>query len=257
MMKDGCKVKICGITNLEDREMTAAAGADYFGVIVDVPYSPRTLNWETAAGLLKDAPLPGVALVFQQDLQQIKHLVEFCQPQAVQLLNPVPLDWLRELKGSFPEVGWWQSLFLPAAGIAAPHLNIEELRHTCETATGLCSCLPHPNIEGLRLQMQELARDGADAVILDTAVKRAGKTRFGGTGQTSNWELACSLVETSPLPVFLAGGIKLSNIKVALDAVRPDGVDLCSGVEVRPGRKDPAKLRELIDLVRIWEKENN
>jgi PAS domain-containing protein len=179
----------------------------------------------------------------------------------VVLVNPAAEETLgillRELKGSFPEVGWWQSLFLPAAGIAAPHLNIEELRHTCETATGLCSCLPHPNIEGLRLQMQELATAGADAVILDTAVKRAGKTRFGGTGQTSNWELACSLVETSPLPVFLAGGIKPSNIKVALDAVRPDGVDLCSGVEVRPGRKDPAKLRELIDLVRIWEKENN
>jgi len=58
-MKDGCKVKICGITNLEDRDMTAAAGAEFFGVIVDVPYSPRTLNRETAAGLLKNAPLPG------------------------------------------------------------------------------------------------------------------------------------------------------------------------------------------------------
>ena len=234
-MKDGCKVKICGITNLEDRDMTAAAGAEFFGVIVDVPYSPRTLNRETAAGLLKNAPLPGVALTFQQDLQQIKHLVEFCQPQAVHLLNPVPLDWLRELKGSFPEVDWWQSLFLPAAGMASPH----------------------PDIDKLQQQMQELAAAGADVVIIDTAVKRAGKTRYGGTGQTSNWELASSLVETSPLPVFLAGGIKPSNIMAALDAVHPQGIDLCSGVEVRLGRKDPAKLRELIELVRIWEKENN
>lgn len=234
-MKDGCKVKICGITNLEDREMTAAAGADFFGVIVDVPYSPRTLNRETAASLLKDAPLPGVALIFQQNLRQIKHLVEFCQPKAVQLLNPVPLVWLRKLKASFPRVGWWQSLFLPAVESNAPHPDIKELQQ----------------------QMRELAAGGVDAVIMDTAVKRAGKTRFGGTGQISNWELARSLVETSPLPVFLAGGIKPSNIKAALDAVHPQGIDLCSGIEVGPGRKDPAKLRELIELVRIWEKKTN
>ncbi|MGB4503671.1 MAG: phosphoribosylanthranilate isomerase [Syntrophaceticus sp.] len=234
-MRDGCKVKICGITNQEDRDLTAELGADFFGVIVDVPYSPRTLNMETAASLLKDAPLPGVALVFQKNLQQIENLVELCQPQAVQFLSPVPLEWLQELKMHFPEVGWWQSLFLPAAEINTTH----------------------PDIKELQLQMQELARAGADVLIIDTAVKRAGKTRYGGTGQTSNWELACSLVETSPLPVFLAGGIKPSNIMTALDIVRPQGIDLCSGVEVRPGRKDPAKLQELIDLVRIWEKNNN
>lgn len=234
-MRDGCKVKICGITNLEGRATAAAAGADFFGVIVDVPYSPRTLNMETAAGLLKDTPLPGVALIFQQNLQQIKHLVEFCRPQAVQSLSPLPSDWLQNLKTSFPKVGWWQSLFLPAAEADAPHLDME----------------------ALRLQIQELAAAGADAVVMDTAVKRAGKTRFGGTGQTSDWELACSLVETSPLPVFLAGGLNPSNIKAALDAVHPDGVDLCSGVESRPGHKNPAKMQELILLVRKWEKENN
>jgi len=76
-------------------------------------------------------------------------------------------------------------------------------------------------------------------------------------GRHPTGKLASSLVETSPLPVFLAGGIKPSNIMAALDAVHPQGIDLCSGVEVRPGRKDPAKLRELIELVRIWEKENN
>ena len=232
-MKDGCKVKICGITNLEDRDMTAAAGAEFFGVIVDVPYSPRTLNRETAAGLLKNAPLPGVALTFQQDLQQIKHLVEFCQPQAVQLLNPVPLDWLRELKGSFPEVDWWQSLFLPAAGMASPH----------------------PDIDKLQQQMQELAAAGADVVIIDTAVKRAGKTRYGGTGQTSNWELASSLVETSPLPVFLAGesAVKYNG---GIGCSSPTGNRSLFRSRGQTGAKT-TKLRELIELVRIWEKENN
>lgn len=233
-MKDGCRVKICGITCLKDRQQVHSAGADFFGVIVDVPYSPRSLNMEAAACLLKGAPLPGVALVFQKDLQQIKLLVEYCRPQAVQFLDSVPLEWLQELKASFPTVGWWQSLFLPAVGANAPHRDLKELRQ----------------------QIQELASAGADGVIIDTAVKFSGKMRFGGTGQTSDWKLARTLVKDSPLPVFLAGGIKPSNVRDALDIVHPDGIDLCSGVESQPGRKNAARLQELIGEIRKWEKEN-
>ncbi len=234
MMKDGCRVKICGITCLKDRQLVHSVGADFFGVIIDVPYSPRSLNMEAAACLLIGAPLPGVALLFQKNLEEIEQLVEYCRPQAVQLLSSVPLEWLRELKVSFPKVSWWQSLFLPAAGAASPHADLK----------------------GLRQQMQELARAGADAVILDTAVKSSDKIRFGGTGQTSNWKLASSLVVDSPLPVFLAGGIKPSNVRNALDIVHPKGIDLCSGVEALPGRKDATKLQELIGEIREWEKEN-
>lgn len=239
MMKDGCKVKICGITSLEDRDLAHRAGADFFGVIVDVPYSPRTLSMETAARLLKAPPLPGVALVFRKDLQQLKDVVEYCRPQAVQFLSPLPLEWLRELKACFPQAGWWQSLFLPAADAAAPLTEIEEQLR-----------------EGLGRQIQELAGAGADAVILDTAVKNGRERRWGGTGQTSNWRWARFLAEKAPLPVFLAGGLKPSNIKAALDAVHPEGIDLCSGVEAQPGRKDPARLQELLTAVRKWEKEN-
>lgn len=234
MMKDGCRVKICGITCLKDRQLVHTLGADFFGVIINVPYSPRSLNMEAAACLLIGAPLPGIALVFQKNLQQIRQLVEYCRPQAVQLLSLVPLEWLEELKASFPKVSWWQSLFLPAAG-AAP---------------------PHPDLIRMQQQIQELAKAGADAIVLDTAVKSSGKIRLGGTGRTSNWKLARSLVANSPLPVFLAGGINPSNVRNALDIVHPDGIDLCSGVEALPGRKDEAKLQELIGEIREWEREN-
>lgn len=232
MKRDGCRVKICGITCLEDRELVAKTGADYFGVIIDVPYSPRRLSREAAAELLKNAPLPGVALVFQQNKEQIKQIVEHCQPQVVQLLSPVNLECLSELKGSFPTISWWQSLFLPATGTVS-----------------------QPDLKNLQQQIRDLAAAGADAVILDTVVKDSEGMRFGGTGQTSNWELARCLVESAPLPVFLAGGINPSNVRRALDLVQPDGIDLCSGVEAEPGRKDPKKLFALLGEIRKWEKE--
>ncbi|MGB4216708.1 MAG: phosphoribosylanthranilate isomerase [Thermacetogeniaceae bacterium] len=233
MKRDGCRVKICGISCLEDRELVYKAGADYFGVIIDVPYSPRRLGIEAAADLFKNAPLPGVALVFQQNKEQIKQLVEHCQPQVVQFLSPVSLESLYELKESFPTVGWWQSLFLPPAGTVS-----------------------QADLNNLQQQLRDLAEAGADAVILDTVVKTSAGMRFGGTGQTSDWELARSLVDNSPLPVFLAGGINPSNVRNALDIVHPDGIDLCSGVEAEPGRKDPKKLFELLGEIRKWEKEN-
>lgn len=233
MKRDGCRVKICGITSLEDRDLVHRAGADYFGVIVDVPYSPRTMDIEAAALLLKNAPIPGIALIFQQNLRQIQQLVEFCQPQAVQFLSQLPFKQLQELKKSFPKVGWWQSLFLPAAG----------------DTQGADPAF-------IKQQIQDLAGAGADAVILDTAVKASGEIRFGGTGRASNWKLAQALVEVSPLPVFLAGGIKPSNVRDALDMVHPDGIDLCSGIEAEPGRKDSKKLFDLMDQIRQWEMEN-
>ena len=83
MKRDGCRVKICGITRPDDRELVYRAGADYFGVIIDVPYSPRRLSIEAAADLFKNAPFP-VALVFQRNKEQIKQIVEHRRPQVVQ-----------------------------------------------------------------------------------------------------------------------------------------------------------------------------
>ena len=184
MKRDGCRVKICGITCPEDRELVYRAGADYFGVIIDVPYSPRRLSIEAAADLFKNAPLPGVALVFQRNKEQIKQIVEHCRPQVVQFLSPMLLESLYELKRSFPIISWWQSLFLSPAGTVS-----------------------QADLNNLQQQLRELAGAGADAVMLDTVVKTSAGMRFGGTGQASDWELARSLLEDSPCRFFLAGGI--------------------------------------------------
>jgi phosphoribosylanthranilate isomerase len=71
---------------------------------------------------------------------------------------------------------------------------------------------------------------------------------YGGTGKLSDWRLAIRLKEMHPL--ILAGGLNEENIRKAIKTVRPQAVDVNSGVEISPGKKDPRKVREIIRMVR-------
>jgi phosphoribosylanthranilate isomerase len=71
--------------------------------------------------------------------------------------------------------------------------------------------------------------------------------RHGGTGEKADWALAARVKELHPL--ILAGGLSLTNIQEAIELVSPDAVDINSGVESAPGRKDHAKVKEIIELV--------
>ena len=87
---------------------------------------------------------------------------------------------------------------------------------------------------------------GVDVVVLDAM---AGKKR-GGTGRLCDWGTARKLVDSSPVSVFLAGGITPANVREAVNQVRPSGIDLSSGVEKTPGRKDPGKISELMKNIK-------
>jgi hypothetical protein len=72
--------------------------------------------------------------------------------------------------------------------------------------------------------------------------------QYGGTGKISDWGLAIRVKETHPL--ILAGGLNKENIRKAIKTVRPQAVDINSGVEMSPGKKDPQKIMEIIGMVR-------
>jgi len=71
---------------------------------------------------------------------------------------------------------------------------------------------------------------------------------YGGTGKNSDWALALKVKKNHPL--ILAGGLNKENIKRAIDTVRPCAVDINSGVETLPGKKDPHKIREIMEIIR-------
>jgi phosphoribosylanthranilate isomerase len=72
--------------------------------------------------------------------------------------------------------------------------------------------------------------------------------RYGGTGKISDWRLAIKVKETHPL--ILSGGLSAENIREAIEAVRPHAVDINSGIEISPGKKDPDKIRRIMEVVR-------
>jgi phosphoribosylanthranilate isomerase len=93
--------------------------------------------------------------------------------------------------------------------------------------------------------LREIPNYHTDAFLLDSYV--AGKA--GGTGETFNWELAGEAGKFGK-PIFLAGGLTPENVADAVRIVRPFGVDVSSGVEQSPGKKDPKKMRDFIAAVR-------
>ncbi len=91
---------------------------------------------------------------------------------------------------------------------------------------------------GERIDIESIQKYRVSAILLDTF--RAGL--FGGTGQSFNWRLA-RVLRGFTLPVILSGGLKAGNIQEAVRCVRPFAVDISSGIEKKPGIKDPRKIK--------------
>ena len=108
---------------------------------------------------------------------------------------------------------------------------------------------PRRSIRALRVResdtLDEINRYPASGLLLDAWVAGA----FGGTGVLCNWEIAAAIAKKRP--VILAGGLTPENVAAAIQAVRPYGVDVSSGVEATPGRKDRKKVAAFISAAQI------
>jgi phosphoribosylanthranilate isomerase len=99
--------------------------------------------------------------------------------------------------------------------------------------------------EGAILNRAREVSKAADYVLLDTKGPAGG-----GTGLTHDWNFSRKIRESLDKPVFLAGGLNPSNVREAIKVVRPHGVDVASGVESSPGKKDPKLMRAFIKAAR-------
>ncbi len=201
-------VKICGITSLEDARMAVDAGADALGFIF-YPRSPRFISPETAAAIVA---------VIRREAPSVRCVGVFVNERVEKvraLLDSVPLDWAQLHGDESPEV-------LAALGDRAYKM----LRPRPDFV---------PDPEPYRGRLTQGPALGVDAWH---------RSAYGGSGQPADWEIAAAWAKKYPL--LLAGGLTPENVAAAIARVRPWGVDVSSGVEAAPGRKDPARVRQFI-----------
>jgi len=208
-------VKICGITSVEDGLMAVRGGADAIGLVL-WPESVRAVDLGTARAIATALP------------PLVQRVGVFVNPTRA------------EVERAIAEVG----------------LDIVQL-HGDETPE-FCRALPRRVLKAVRVGGGFRAEDAlryenfAAGVLLDTRADEPG-ARFGGTGRAFDWTLARAVRENARCLV-LAGGLTPENVGRAVAAVEPDAVDVSSGVESSPGRKDPARVRAFVRAVRAIER---
>jgi phosphoribosylanthranilate isomerase len=208
------RVKICGITSVADAEQAVLLGADAVGLNF-YPRSPRYITAEVALASLRVLPptVEAVGLYVNQPLAD-------AFANARQLAGLATVQWHGDAHEVPPPL---VLRYVPAFPVRDP----ESLR-AIDLYLDAC---------------RDLGRLPS-AVLLDACVPG----EYGGTGRSPPWELLADF--RASVPLYLAGGLTPDNVAEAIRRVRPDAVDVASGVESSPGRKDPEKLRRFIDNAR-------
>jgi phosphoribosylanthranilate isomerase len=215
------KVKICGITNIEDAMQAISFGADALGFQVGMRHKTEDeISPEEAKAIVASLP-PFVSYVMVThllDAKTIISLLKLIQKTTTLQLHDDDID-LKEISAIREKI---------------PSVRIIKAIHVV--------------VDGSDSPLQKLHNyDGiADALILDSVNMK--EDRIGGTGMTHDWTLSKKMVDNSRLPVILAGGLTQDNVQYAIRSVGPYAVDVNSGVKISmtSRRKDPVKVRDFI-----------
>jgi phosphoribosylanthranilate isomerase len=201
-------VKICGHTSRKDAEKAIALGADLVGVIVEVPVdTPRKVTVEKAKHIFSAVAEGRVMVIMPSSVEEARRLCLEVMPDYVQLHGRESIALIKELRR-----------VLPYRIIKTIHVAGRE---AIKEALGYA---PY-----------------CDYLLLDTP-----STAMGGSGKKHDWSISRAIVRSAKVPVILAGGLNPGNVREAIRTVEPYAVDVSSGVEATPGRKDYRKVKDFI-----------
>ena len=228
-------IKICGITNLEDALVAVDAGADALGFVF-YEKSPRNITAEAAAMIIEGLP---------EGTEKVAIVVHDCSYTIDFPATLTAFQWVHtQLPQSFAG--------LVADGSTRPFKNFLAFP---------AADLDEASVQRLRdafVRFNELSRKPNMSLLFDALFLDSGSAlKPGGTGIPFDWAKAAPVaheIGKGPFKLVVAGGLTPDNVTEAMRILHPWGVDVSSGVESRPGKKDPEKVRAFIKAVREADK---
>ena len=201
------KVKICGITNIEDALASCEYGADALGFIF-YKKSPRFIEPERVKKIIRELPpfVTTVGVFVDDDADRISEIADAAKLDIIQLHGSEPPEFCNVFKRKI----------------------IKAFKIQGQGARG-------------KGQENEIRRYTVSAYLLDTYKEGVE----GGTGEIFDWEIAKEAKRFGR--IILAGGLTPQNVAEAVETVMPYGVDVSSGVEQKPGKKDLQKVKNFIE----------
>jgi phosphoribosylanthranilate isomerase len=205
-------IQVAGIRDGAEADLVQECGVRYLGFPLRLPVNREDLTEAEAGAIIRSLrpPARGVLITY---LDAADAIADFCRALGatmVQLHGDIAAQELARLRELEPGLTIIKSL------VVGLH--------------------PMPALERLVMELGPLV----DGFLTDTYAPESGAA--GATGRTHDWALSRRLVELSPRPVILAGGLTPANVRQAIAAVRPAGVDVHTGVEDASGRKDRGRM---------------
>jgi len=212
-------VKICCIRNSKEARLAIAMGAAALGLVGAMPSGPGVITDGQIAAIANRVPPPVATflLTSETDADQIIAHQQRVNTNTVQLVDALRLGTYGQIRAALPGIRLVQVIHVIDQSSVAEALHIA----------------PH-----------------VDALLLDSGNPTLAVKELGGTGRVHDWALSQQIREQSPVPIFLAGGLRPDNVRQAIETVQPFGLDLCSGVRTN-GQLDPVKLEAFMAQVRL------
>src|SRR5271169_441542 len=258
-------IKICGMTNLDDALAATDAGANALGFIF-YPKSPRYVTLETALSIVAKVPqnMQKVGVFVNESVHHVRETANHLGLTAVQLHGEESTEFSRALFREFGNGSPRPKIFRawPAKIFDAP---AEQSVGWDPVTSGLVE--PDEAYKGKRVHKIHVAKNGdlflethgfrpgvISGVLLDSSTAQ----ERGGTGQPFDWERVqpWAGIINSISKLIVAGGLRPGNVQEAIHLLHPWGVDVSSGVEREPGKKDSRKIRAFVQAVRAMEEAN-
>jgi len=211
------RIKICCISSIEEAQMAIHYGADAIGLVGKMPSGPGMINEALILQIVQIIPPPinSFLLTSETSAKEIIKQYDKVQTNTIQIVDRLSDVTYADIKQ------------------ALPHTKLVQVIHVVDEAS---------IIEAISVS------EKVDAILLDSGNPKAKVKTLGGTGKTHNWELSKQIRIAVDVPLFLAGGLNVNNVREAIDMVQPFGVDLCGGVRTN-GKLDEEKLNLFIKNV--------